>query len=318
VARVLITGVSGAGKTTLLHELARRGHPTVDTDHGGWTRPDGIWDEARMAALLAGSSHLVVSGNVENQGRFYDRFAHVVLLSAPVDVLIDRVQRRTTNAHGSSADQQAEIRHHAQTVESLLRKTATLELSGERPVSELADIVEGLLTSSPAWSPMPTQLVTRRLVLGPWRDDDLDAYTTLVRERDARGPAGRLQPTAEDLHARLRRQQTAIADTGIGLLAVRVDGAFAGYCGLVVGRASIDEPELAYELLRAYHGRGFATEAARAVLEAAARTGRGRLWATVRPWNHPSLRVLDKLGFARTARATSDAFGDIVWLTRAL
>jgi hypothetical protein len=34
---------------------------------------------------------VVVSGTVENQGRFYDRFEHVVLLSAPVQVLgVDR------------------------------------------------------------------------------------------------------------------------------------------------------------------------------------------------------------------------------------
>ena len=40
-----------------------------------------------------------------------------------------------------------------------------------------------------------------------------------------------------------------------------------GYCGLTPhGNGSPDEPELAYELLRAAHGRGYATEAARAVV----------------------------------------------------
>ena len=93
--RVLLTGMSGAGKTTVLDELRRRGHLTVDTDYDGWELPGGTWDEERMAALLAAEPDVVVSGTVSNQRRFYDRFEHVVLLSAPVEVLLERVRRRT-------------------------------------------------------------------------------------------------------------------------------------------------------------------------------------------------------------------------------
>ncbi len=60
-----------------------------------------------MSALLDRHGDVVVSGTVENQGRFYDRFEHVVLLSAPVEVLIERVASRTNNPYGRSADQQA-------------------------------------------------------------------------------------------------------------------------------------------------------------------------------------------------------------------
>jgi dephospho-CoA kinase len=145
VARVLVTGMSGAGKTTVLDELRRRGHMTVDTDYGGWKLPDGMWDQVRMDMLLAENSDLVVSGAVENQGRFYDRFEHVVLLTAPVEVLLDRVQGRTNNTYGKSAEQQAEIIHFTETVEPLLRKGSTLELDARRPVPELADAIERLM-----------------------------------------------------------------------------------------------------------------------------------------------------------------------------
>jgi serine kinase of HPr protein (carbohydrate metabolism regulator) len=67
VARVLVTGMSGAGKSTLLAELSRRGHAVIDTDYGGWTCPDGTWDEPRMAALLADRAEVVVSGTVPNE-----------------------------------------------------------------------------------------------------------------------------------------------------------------------------------------------------------------------------------------------------------
>jgi broad-specificity NMP kinase len=95
VARVLVTGMSGVGKTTVLDEMSRRGYETIDTDYDGWTSPDGTWDEARMASLLIEQTQVVVSGTVANQGRFYDRFDHVVLLSAPLRTLLDRLKARS-------------------------------------------------------------------------------------------------------------------------------------------------------------------------------------------------------------------------------
>jgi RimJ/RimL family protein N-acetyltransferase len=92
----------------------------------------------------------------------------------------------------------------------------------------------------------------------------------------------------------------------------KVDGEILGYCGLVIGRATIEEPELAYELFQHAHGRGYATEAAVAVVAAAKRTGRSRLWSTVRRWNSPSFRVLEKLGFI-SHHSVWDDDGELVW-----
>lgn len=142
--RILVTGMSGAGKSTLLAELERRGHLAVDTDCDGWVLPGSVWDEPRMNALLTDHADVVVSGTVENQGRFYDRFEHVVLLSAPVDVLIDRIATRTNNPYGQTAEQQADVRRYVLEVEPLLRRGATIELDGRRPVADLADAVEAL------------------------------------------------------------------------------------------------------------------------------------------------------------------------------
>lgn len=142
--RILVTGMSGAGKSTLLAELARRGRTTVDTDYDGWQVSGPQWDEPRMHALLAEHADVVVAGTAENQGRFYDRFEHIVLLSAPVDVLIDRIATRTDNPYGHTADQQRDVRRYVREVEPLLRKGATVELDGRRPVRDLADAVEAM------------------------------------------------------------------------------------------------------------------------------------------------------------------------------
>lgn len=145
MAGILITGMSGTGKSTVLAELATRGWRTIDTDYDGWTDGDGgLWDEARMLDLLTQEPDVVVSGTSENQGRSYDRFEHVVLLSAPADVLIDRVRRRTNNPYGRSEEEQQQIRSHVVEVEPLLRRGATAELDARLPVENLADAIESL------------------------------------------------------------------------------------------------------------------------------------------------------------------------------
>ncbi len=144
MARIPVTGMSGAGKSTLLAELARRGHRTLDTDHDGWTLPDGRWDEPRMARLLDRAPHIVISGTVEDQGAFRDRFARVVLLSAPLDVLLARVAARTGDDHGKDPAEREEIRRRTREVEPLLRRSADVERDGRRAIADLADELERL------------------------------------------------------------------------------------------------------------------------------------------------------------------------------
>ena len=148
MARVLVTGMSGAGKSTVLAAVAARGYLTVDSDYGGWVLPTGLWDEPRMAELLGREATVAVSGTVANQGRFYDRFEHVVHLHAPLEVLLARAAGRNFNPYGRTAADQQEIIANVADVEPLLRRSATCELDGRRPVQELADQVVALLNSA--------------------------------------------------------------------------------------------------------------------------------------------------------------------------
>jgi shikimate kinase len=145
MARVLLTGMSGAGKSTLMAAIAHRGYPTVDTDEDGWHLPDGLWDQPRMSALLTEHPTIAVAGTAQNQGRFYDRFEHVIYLHVPLEALLDRVRSRTNNPYGKSLDQQSDIARYVAEVEPLIRRTATLELDGLLPISALADRVEQCL-----------------------------------------------------------------------------------------------------------------------------------------------------------------------------
>lgn len=156
MTRVLVTGMSGTGKSTVLGELRRRGHRVVDTDYGAWsedvTAPDGssveqLWREERMSALLAEdvAESLFVSGCVSNQGKFYDRFDAVVLLSVPVDVLLERIATRPTNPFGKDPAERERILEDLHKVEPLLRATATAEINTVRSLHDVVDAVEALV-----------------------------------------------------------------------------------------------------------------------------------------------------------------------------
>jgi shikimate kinase len=145
--RVLVTGMSGTGKSSALEALAGRGFRIVETDVDGWSEwVDGedagwFWREDRMAELLAadGDRTLFVSGCVSNQGRFYDRFDAVVLLSAPADVLLERIGGRATNGYGKAPEERRLVLRQLETVEPLLRATCTHELDASRPLREIVE-----------------------------------------------------------------------------------------------------------------------------------------------------------------------------------
>jgi shikimate kinase len=143
---VLVTGMSGTGKSSALAALERRGFQVIDTDEPGWTEwseQEGgyVWREGRIAELLAreDGQSLYVSGTVSNQGRFYSRFDAVVLLSAPLEVLLARIEHRTTNPFGKTPEERESILRDLAEVEPLLRRTCTHEIDATQPLTTIVD-----------------------------------------------------------------------------------------------------------------------------------------------------------------------------------
>ncbi len=85
---------------------------------------------------------LYAQGCLSNQGKFYDRFGAVVLLSAPAHAILDRVEKRTTNNYGKRPGERDLILRHLAWAEPLLRATCTHEIDASRP---LADVVDALI-----------------------------------------------------------------------------------------------------------------------------------------------------------------------------
>jgi dephospho-CoA kinase len=151
---ILVTGMSGVGKSTVLTELARRGYAAVDTDDEGWIEViegEPLWREPLIKELLdrPRESPLFIQGTVANQGRFYNHFDAIVLLTAPTDVVLQRIDRRTNNPFGKFAQERAEILADIAEVEPLLRQAATHEISTDCPLAEVVDIVAGIAEGIP-------------------------------------------------------------------------------------------------------------------------------------------------------------------------
>ena len=166
-------------------------------------------------------------------------------------------------------------------------------------------------------------LETDRLLLRRWRVTDAVVQRQLWTERDPRVPPHRrIDPDGRPTVAELEDGIRTTRPSPVALLAAerKADRAVIGCCGLIDGRGSAGEPELAFELLRRVWGQGYATEASWAVLGWARSSGYERLWSTVRDWNTASRRVLAKIGFTETGREEVDPVGGstLLFLTKRL
>jgi broad-specificity NMP kinase len=136
--------MSGTGKSTVLAELRRRGYEVVETDEPEWMEwsdEDGgyVWREDRIAELLGREREgaMYVSGAVSNQGRFYPQFDAVVLLSAPLEVLLGRVEGRTTNDFGKTPEERERVISDFAAFEHRLRATCTHELDTTQTIDDV-------------------------------------------------------------------------------------------------------------------------------------------------------------------------------------
>ena len=153
--------MSGTGKSSVIRELAGQGYKAMDADSPEysewvevpgdtsvlgspeWGSRDWVWREDRVQALLSteDADVLFVSGCAANMGKFLPRFNHVVLLSAPAEVIVERLATRTTNTYGKRPEEVAGTLELIETIEPRLRRVADHEIDSSAPLDEVVAIL---------------------------------------------------------------------------------------------------------------------------------------------------------------------------------
>jgi RimJ/RimL family protein N-acetyltransferase len=137
-------------------------------------------------------------------------------------------------------------------------------------------------------------IATERLVLRAPRRSDVKAIATLVNDRriaanTARIPHPYAIENAEQFIAAVNKRE------GEACFVITLDGAPIGVCSVELRE---DGPEIGYWLGVSYWGRGFATEAVRALIDYAfGDLEHETLISGARVTNPASRRVLEKCGF---------------------
>lgn len=157
--RILLTGLSGTGKSTIISKLAAHGYKAMDLDgdeYSHWVPVtaatinmpvkadrDWAWREDRVQNLLSteDADTLFVSGCAENMSRFIPQFDHVILLTTPLEKIVNRLETRTNNSYGKKPEELIRVLGQVLTVEPLLREVATGEIDTSGDVKDVLDAV---------------------------------------------------------------------------------------------------------------------------------------------------------------------------------
>ena len=144
-----------------------------------------------------------------------------------------------------------------------------------------------------------TVLHTARLTLRPLRADDIDRVITLASDARVMAPLGG-PLSARESRTWLDRQLAHISEHGYGRCVVTLGAQFVGLVGLSrfdFDRGLVPATEVAWRLVSAHWGRGYATEAARAVIDQGfTHFDLSHVVAVTSVDNARSRRVMDKLG----------------------
>ena len=148
---------------------------------------------------------------------------------------------------------------------------------------------------------MSTRLETARLVIRAFEARDAGPWLAMVTDPEVRRflPAGPA-PTIELAQRIIGERQAMERELGHTMWAVedKTTGTFAGQCGLrPVDEGAGPEIDLAYHYTRASWNKGYATEAAIAVIgHGLGPVGLAAIMAVVVPENIGSWRVMEKAG----------------------
>jgi len=160
-------------------------------------------------------------------------------------------------------------------------------------------------------------LVTDRLLLRKFRESDWQAVHAILSDPEVSRYCPFQPPPEEETREEVQKMiegRHAEPPQYDFAIVLRSTDTLIGLCRLTIRPDELRQGEILYLLNRQYWGHGYATEAVRAVLEFGfEELGLHRVYATCRPANVASSRVMEKVGMQREGHLRRHRWMKGVW-----
>lgn len=161
--KFLITGVAGTGKSTLAKELSRHGYAAYDVEEGfsyhinkqtgeraaypanptpeWYENHERVFDEKVLMNLMKKHRDevLFICSITANQAKYYPEFDKIFLLTAPDEVITERLGSRTNNYFGRHPLELQRVIGRHQQFDDELKALGAQPVDSTRPISIVAD-----------------------------------------------------------------------------------------------------------------------------------------------------------------------------------
>ena len=151
---------------------------------------------------------------------------------------------------------------------------------------------------------MPATIETSRLLLRPFDEHDaahvLDIHSRLevIRWLGQQPPVP--MATIDEALAWIAKWDTVAEggpyDVGLAIEVKGTDAAIGAVMGIPLPHSEHDERQIGWQVHPDFAGRGYATEAARGLLDHVFAAGLDEIWCDMFADNHPSAKVAERLG----------------------
>lgn len=177
----------------------------------------------------------------------------------------------------------------------------------ERWVDDLR--AEFLTPAPPVWP-----LRTERLVLRPYEPDDAEAFVGAWASEEWTSLLLSRPMNRAEVHEMVRRRTSAADPSFVSLVVATHDGTIVGDSLLHLQGTGLSEGEVGWTILPGSGGRGYATEAARAVLRLGfEHFGLRRIVANLDARNDRSAALCERLGMRREVHRLGDFWSKGTW-----
>lgn len=146
MVKVLLTGMSGVGKSTILKQISKSYSYSIDLDYDGWIHMDDMSNDRKMDTNRIinyiqkyNDEDIFFSGTTINQKEIYPYLDFIITLTAPIEIMHERILSRENNSFGKSNHDWEKIKNDKREFEQLIMKSSDFVISTDKIANDIVD-----------------------------------------------------------------------------------------------------------------------------------------------------------------------------------